>query len=55
MKRALRGLLAFRHVAAHVYDEFDPDRAVLAVQDARVFLVEIGPAMQRFRAIVDPD
>ncbi len=55
LKRALRGLLAFRHVAAHVYDEFEPDRATLAVQDARVFLAGIDPAMVRFRAIVDPD
>ena len=55
LKRALRGLLAFRHVAAHVYDEFDVDRAALAVQHARVFLVGIGPALARFRATVDPD
>lgn len=55
LKRALRGLLAFRHVAAHVYDEFDRDRAALAVKDARVFLAGIDPALARFRAIVDPD
>ena len=55
LKRALRGLLAFRHVAAHVYDEFDGDRAALAVENARVFLAGIGPALARFRAIVDPD
>ena len=55
LQRALRGLLAFRHVATHVYDDFDRQRATLAVQDARVFLAGIGPAFARFRATVDPD
>ena len=55
LQRAHRGLLAFRHVATHVYDDFDRQRATLAVQDARVFLAGIGPAFARFRAIVDPD
>ena len=55
LRRALHGLLAFRHVAAHVYDEFDGDRAALAAQNARVFLAGIGPALASFRAIVDPD
>ena len=55
LKSALRGLLAFRHVAAHVYDDFDQGRAALAVQDARVFLAGIDPALARFRANVDPD
>ena len=55
LKRALRGLLAFRHVAAHVYDDFDQDRAALAVQNARVFLAGIDPALAGFRRIVDPD
>ena len=55
LPRALRGLLAFRHVAAHVYDGFNRQRAGLAVQDAREFLAGIGPAFARFRAIVDPN
>ena len=55
LRPALRGLLAFRHIAAHAYDEFDQDRAALAVQNARVFLAAVDPAMARFRTTVDPD
>ena len=53
--RAVKGLLRFRHVAAHTYDDFDEDRAALAVRDAETFLAGIGPALARFRAVIDPD
>ena len=55
LSKALAGLLGFRHVAAHVYDEFDADRAALAVDNARVYLAEIDGAIARFRAVIDPD
>lgn len=55
LRRAAQGLLGFRHVAAHVYDDFDEDRAALAVRDAEIFLDGIGPALARFRAAIDPD
>ena len=52
---ALRGLRGFRHVAAHAYDLFDEDRAAPTVVQAQVFVVSIGPALARFRALIDPD
>lgn len=48
-------LRAFRHVAAHNYENFDEERAEIAVRAAEVFLAEIDPALARFRAIIDPD
>ncbi len=53
--RAADELRKFRHVAIHVYDDLDLDRAALLVRDAEVFLSEIGPALARFRAAIDPD
>ena len=55
LRRAVDQLRGFRHIAAHVYDGFDVDRAALAIRDARVFLTEINPAIARFRAVIDPD
>ena len=55
LRRAVNGLLRFRHVAAHVYDDFDEDRAALAVRYAETFLAGIGSALARFRAVIDPD
>ena len=54
LRRAINGLLGFRPVAAHVYDEVDPDRAAVAVHEAETFPAGIGPALARFRAVVDP-
>ncbi len=53
--RAADELRKFRHVAIHVYDDLDLDRAALLVRDAEIFLSEIGPALARFRAAIDPD
>ena len=53
--RAATELRKFRHVAIHTYDYLDHDRAVLLVRDADLFLAEIGSALARFRAAVDPD
>ncbi len=39
----------------HTYDYLDHDRAALIVRDAEFFLSEIGPALARFRAAIDPD
>ncbi len=52
---AIDALRGFRHVAAHAYDRFDEDRAAVAVLKADVFLAGIGPAIARFRAVIDPD
>ena len=48
-------LRRFRHVAMHVYDRFDGHRALEAVKAAKIFVAEIGPAIDRFRAAIDPD
>ncbi len=48
-------LRGFRHIAAHNYEDFDEERAKMAVKAAEVFLAEIDPALARFRAIIDPD
>jgi len=48
-------LRRFRHVAIHTYDFLDKDRAALTVKAAEVFLANIGPALARFRAVIDPD
>ena len=53
--RAATELRKFRHVAIHSYDYLDHDRAALLVRDADTFLAEIGPALARFRATIDPD
>ena len=53
--RAADELRKFRHVAIHVYDDLDLDRAALLVRDAEVFLAGIGLAFARFRAAIDPD
>ena len=53
--RAADELRKFRHVAMHVYDYLDHDRAALVVRDAETFLAGIGPALARFRAVIDPD
>ncbi len=53
--RAATELRKFRHVAMHTYDYLDHDRAALIVRDAEFFLSEIGPALARFRAAIDPD
>jgi uncharacterized protein YutE (UPF0331/DUF86 family) len=53
--RAVDELRKFRHVAVHVYDDLDLDRAALLIRDADLFLTEIGPALARFRAAIDPD
>ena len=55
LHRAIDRLRGFRHVAAHVYDFFNEDLARLAVGDAKIFVAEIGPAIDRFRAAIDPD
>ncbi len=52
---AVNRLRGFRHVAMHLYDDFDEERAALAVRAAEVFLVEFDPALARFRAVIDPD
>ena len=52
--RATNTLRGFRHVAIHTYDDFDLDRAALAVKAAGVFLAEIDPAIAKFRAVIDP-
>ena len=52
---ALNGLRGFRHVAAHAYDLFDEHRAEVTVVQARRFATSIGPALARFRAVIDPD
>ena len=52
---AVDTLRGFRHVAIHAYDRFDDDRAALAAAKAEVFVAEIGPALARFRAAIDPD
>ena len=48
----LRGV---RHVAMHVYDRFDADKAAKAVDAAKIFLVGIDPAIARLCAVIDPD
>ena len=53
--RAADGVRRFRHVAMHNYDYFDEARAALAVKDAETVLADIGPALARFRAMIDPD
>lgn len=55
LHRAADELRKFRHVAIHVYDDLDLDRAALLVRDAELFLAGIGPALARFRAAIDPD
>lgn len=52
---AIDALRGFRHVAAHAYDRFDDDRAAVAASKAATFMAEIGPALARFRAAIDPD
>ncbi|HEX4767856.1 MAG TPA: hypothetical protein VH414_16450 [Lichenihabitans sp.] len=54
LARALSQLRGFRHVATHVYNEFDRDPAALAVKAAETFLAGIEPAIARFRAVIDP-
>ena len=53
--RAADQLRKFRHVAIHVYDDLELDRAALLVRDAETFLAGIGSALARFRAVIDPD
>ena len=53
--RAATELRKFRHVAMHVYDYLDHERAALVVRDAETFLAGIEPALARFRAAIDPD
>ena len=53
--RAADRLRAFRHVASHNYDNFDEERAAIAVNAADLFLTEIDPAIARFRTAIDPD
>ena len=52
---ATNELRRFRHVAIHTYDYFDAVLAGAAVKAAEAFLVEIDPAIARFRAVIDPD
>ena len=53
--RAANELRKFRHIAMHVYDYLDHERAALVVRDAETFLDAIGPALARFRAAIDPE
>lgn len=48
-------LRRFRHVAMHLYERLDREKASKAAEAAGAFLAEVGPAMSRFRAIIDPD
>ena len=44
----------FRHVAAHAYDNFDPDDAGPAVRAAETIAAELAAAIAAFRAATDP-
>lgn len=50
----LSELRRFRDLAMHASDDFEPARAVAAVEAARVYLLGIAAALDRFRAAVDP-
>ena len=52
---ALNGLRGFRHIAAHVYDLFDEDRAALTAVHAALFNASIDAVLARFRATIDAD
>jgi hypothetical protein len=44
----------FRHRAAHDDDNFDPARAIPAIEAARRLASSLKPCLDRFRRIVDP-
>ena len=48
-------LRRFRHVAMHLYDRLNADKAAKALDAAKIFLVGIDPAIARLRAVIDPD
>jgi uncharacterized protein YutE (UPF0331/DUF86 family) len=47
--------LRFRHVAIHVYDSLDVNRARPAAEAARRLVVSLPDSISRFSAIIDPD
>ncbi|WNJ89615.1 hypothetical protein [Bosea sp. 685] len=44
----------FRHRATHDYDNFEADRAVPAIEAARRLAESLGPAIEAFKAVIDP-
>jgi hypothetical protein len=44
----------FRHRATHDYDNFEPDRALPAIEAARRLAESLGPAIEAFKAVIDP-
>ena len=46
--RAADELRNFRNVAIQTYDDFDRDKAELALRRVDVFLAELDPAIARF-------
>jgi hypothetical protein len=51
----LEELRKFRHIAMHVYDDFQSDRAVRAVDAAEQTLRLLNDEIDLFRKIIDPD
>jgi hypothetical protein len=54
LRSAARMLLAFRHVAMHSYDDFEPVRALPAVEAAELYLSLTEKEFATFRAQIDP-
>ena len=52
--RAADELMRFRHVAMHVYDRFDMEKAAIAVRFAKTFLARVDDEIAKFRAVIDP-
>lgn len=52
---ALHMTRQFRHVAAHAYDRFDASRAAPAIRAAAYVAEHLLPAIDRFKAVVDPE
>ncbi len=44
----------FRHRATHDYDNFEPSRALPAVDAARRLAQSLGPAIEAFKDVIDP-
>jgi hypothetical protein len=55
LRGAARQLLAFRHVAMHSYNDFEPIRALPAVEAAELFLSLVKTEFSKFRSIIDSD
>jgi hypothetical protein len=53
--KGLDELRRFRHVAMHVYEDFEPQRAQRAVNAARGVLPRLKPSLETFKAVIDPD